>query len=134
LAAKVNHVIHPLGGKVLSHLKDALIGPALPTLASSGQRLSKIKGLAAFSPDALASIAYANQEIYMGLVVAGTAGLAFGWPISLAIAGLLTIVALSYFQTIHAYPSGGGSHCRQSQSWHIAGPRRGLGTPPGLRS
>jgi amino acid transporter len=108
---------------VLSHLKDALIGPALPTLASSGQRLSKIKGLAAFSPDALASIAYANQEIYMGLVVAGAGGLAYGWPISLAIAGLLTIVALSYFQTIHAYPSGGGSYV-------VA--RSNLGTVPGL--
>ncbi|MFH1186533.1 MAG: APC family permease [Chloroflexota bacterium] len=108
---------------MLSHLKDIVIGPALPTQASGGQRLNKIRGLAAFSPDALASIAYANQEIYLGLIVAGSAGLVYGWPISLAIAGLLGIVALSYFQTIHAYPSGGGSYI-------VA--RSNLGNLPGL--
>ncbi len=95
---------------MLLHLKDFLIGPALPTQASSEKRLNKIRGLAAFAPGALASIAYANQELYLGLVVAGTAGLAFGWPISIAISAVLAIVALSYFQTIHAYPSGGGSY------------------------
>jgi amino acid transporter len=95
---------------MLSHLKDILIGPALPTLSTSAKGLNKIRALAAFSPGALASITYANQEIYLGLVVAGNAGLAYGLPISIAIASLLGIVALSYFQTIHAYPSGGGSY------------------------
>lgn len=95
---------------MISHLKDMIIGPALPTSLAKRKRLNKLRALAAFSPDALASIAYANQEIYLGLVVAGAAGLAFAWPIALAIGGLLTIVALSYFQTIHAYPSGGGSY------------------------
>ncbi|HET6846568.1 MAG TPA: APC family permease [Anaerolineales bacterium] len=87
------------------------------------RRLDKVRALAAFSPDALASIAYANQEIFLGLVVAGSAGLAYTWPICLAITGLLGIVALSYFQTIHAYPSGGGSYV-------VA--RENLGTLPGL--
>ncbi len=95
---------------MLLHLKDFLIGRSLPTQDSSEKRLNKVRGLAAFAPGALASIAYANQELYLGLVVAGTAGLAFGWPISIAIAAVLAIVALSYFQTIHAYPSGGGSY------------------------
>src|SRR5574341_1897642 len=108
---------------MFSHLKDLLIGPALPTSASRHKRLNKIRALAAFSPDALASIAYANQEIYLGLVVAGAAGLAYAWPISLAIGSLLAAVALSYFQTIHAYPSGGGSYV-------VA--RSNLGTIPGL--
>ncbi len=108
---------------MLSHLKDLLIGPALPTSSAIHQRLNKLRALAAFSPDALASIAYANQEIYLGLIVAGTAGLAYAWPIALAISTLLAIVALSYFQTIHAYPSGGGSYI-------VA--RSNLGTVPGL--
>lgn len=95
---------------MLSHLKDLIIGPALPTQAHALQKLDKLRALAAFSPDALASIAYANQEIYLGLVVAGSAGLLYAWPISIAVAGLLAIVAVSYFQTIHAYPSGGGSY------------------------
>jgi amino acid transporter len=108
---------------LLSRLKDIIVGPALPTQAAAHERLNKTRALAAFSPDALASIAYANQEIYLGLVVAGAAGLAFSWPISIAIAALLAAVALSYFQTIHAYPSGGGSYI-------VA--RTNLGTVPGL--
>jgi len=32
------------------------------------------------------------------------------WPIGLAITAILVIVAISYYQTIHAYPSGGGSY------------------------
>src|SRR5512144_97694 len=95
---------------MLDNLRHFFLGPPLPTQRLATERLNKVRALAAFSPDALASIAYANQEIYLGLVVAGAAGLAYGWPISLAIAGLLAVVALSYFQTIHAYPSGGGSY------------------------
>jgi amino acid transporter len=107
----------------MQHLKDLIIGPALPTRASGHRRLNNVRALAAFSPDALASIAYANQEIYLGLLVAGSAGLAYTWPISMAITGLLGMVALSYFQTIHAYPNGGGSYI-------VA--RSNLGTLPGL--
>jgi len=106
-----------------SSLKDLLIGPPRPTRQLAEKRLTKIRALAAFSPDALSSIAYANEEIYLGLVVAGSAGLLLAWPIGLAIAALLTIVALSYFQTIHGYPSGGGS-------WIVA--RSNLGTGAGL--
>lgn len=108
---------------MLDKVKHLLIGPPLPTQQLAERKLNKIRALAAFSPDALSSIAYANQEIYLGLVVAGSAGLALSLPIGAAIAGLLTIVALSYFQTIHGYPSGGGSFI-------VA--RENLGTLPGL--
>ncbi len=95
---------------MLSRLKNALIGSPLPTQQLADKRLNKIRALAAFSPDALSSIAYANQEIYLGLVVAGSAGLVLAWPIGLVIVGVLIIVAISYYQTIHGYPSGGGSY------------------------
>jgi len=95
---------------MLTKIKEFLIGQPLPTLQLNEKKLNKIRALAAFSPDALSSIAYANQEIYLGLVVAGTAGLVLAWPIGLAITGLLVIVALSYYQTINGYPSGGGSY------------------------
>jgi len=108
---------------MLSRLRQLLIGPPLPTHQLAHERLNKIRALAAFSPDALSSIAYANQEIYLGLVVAGSAGLLLAWPIGLAITGLLVLVALSYFQTIAGYPSGGGSYV-------VA--RKNLGTLPGL--
>ena len=95
---------------MLNRFKYFLIGNPLPTHQLAEKRLNKIRALAAFSPDALSSIAYANQEIYLGLVVAGSAGLIFSWPIGLAIAGLLVVVSISYYQTIYGYPSGGGSY------------------------
>jgi len=91
-------------------IREFLIGPPLPTHKLAEERLNKVRALAAFSPDALSSIAYANQEIFLGLVVAGSAGLVFSWPIGVAIAALLGMVALSYSQTLRAYPSGGGSY------------------------
>lgn len=108
---------------MLDRMKHLLIGPPLPTHQLAERKLNKVRALAAFSPDALSSIAYANQEIYLGLAVAGSAGLALSLPIGMAIAGLLIVVALSYFQTIHGYPSGGGSFV-------VA--RENLGTLPGL--
>ena len=109
--------------RMFSRLKELLLGSPLPTYEQAVERLNKVRALAAFSPDALSSIAYANQEIYLGLVVAGAAGLGFAFPIGLAIVGLLVIVALSYSQTILGYPSGGGSYI-------VA--RENLGTLPGL--
>jgi len=108
---------------MLSKIKYLLVGSPLPTRQLAHERLNKIRALAAFSPDALSSIAYANQEIYLGLVVAGSVGLSLAWPIGLAITGLLILVALSYFQTVHGYPSGGGSYV-------VA--RENLGTLPGV--
>jgi len=95
---------------MLSRLRELLIGPPLPTQQSTRERLDKVRALAVLSPDALSSIAYANEEIFLGLVVAGAAGLSRSFEIALAIAMLLGILAVSYFQTIHAYPSGGGSY------------------------
>jgi amino acid transporter len=108
---------------MLNTLKDLIIGSPLPTRQLLDKRLNKIRALAVFSPDALSSIAYANQEIFLGLVVAGSAGLSLAWPIGLAITLLLLLVSLSYFQTVHGYPTGGGSYI-------VA--RQNLGTLPGL--
>src|SRR6185436_18863775 len=104
-------------------LKDLLFGEPLPTLGLANERLSNIRALAALSPDALASIAYANQEIFLSLAAAGAAGLAHSWQIAVAIAILLALLALSYSQTIWAYPGGGGSYT-------VA--RENLGETPGL--
>jgi len=104
-------------------LRYLIIGSPLPSRMMQEKKLNKIRALAAFSPDALSSIAYANQEIYLGLVVAGAVGLSLSFSIAAAITVLLAIVALSYSQTIRAYPSGGGSYI-------VA--RENLGTFPGL--
>jgi amino acid transporter len=108
---------------MLDKLKYILIGTPLPSQMMAEKRLNKVQALAAFSPDALSSVAYANQEIFLGLVIAGSAGLSLQFPVALAIIILLGIVALSYSQTIRGYPSGGGSYI-------VA--RENLGTYPGL--
>src|SRR2546425_1888926 len=91
-------------------LKRALIGPPLATSQLIHERISKLKGLAVFSSDALSSTAYATEEILIVLVTAGTAAVALALPVAIAISAVLAIVAFSYYQTIHAYPLGGGAY------------------------
>jgi amino acid transporter len=96
-------------------LKRFLLGRPIATAQAIHERLSKRVALAVFSSDALSSTAYATEEILLVLAVAAayTHSNALFWyvlPISVAIAGLLWIVSLSYRQTIHAYPSGGGAY------------------------
>ena len=95
---------------MLTGVRRFLFGSPLPTAEEVHQRLTKVKALAVFSSDALSSVAYATEEILLVLVVAGSAALGFSLPIALVIAGLLAIVATSYYQTIHGYPSGGGAY------------------------
>ena len=91
-------------------LKNFLLGDPLHNEESRHQRLSNFIALAVFSSDAISSVAYATGEIVLVLSIAGSAFLGLTWPIALAIATLLVIVAISYRQTIRAYPSGGGSY------------------------
>jgi len=108
---------------MLTHLRHLLLGSPLPSARTGELRLDKVRALAALSPDALASVAYANQEIYLGLLVAGAAGLNHAFSLALVISGLLALLTLSYRQTIAAYPGGGGSYT-------VA--RENLGDTPGL--
>jgi len=87
-----------------------LIGPPLASEAEIGERLSKKKALAIFSSDAISSSAYATEEILRVLILGGAAALAFGLHVSIAIALLLIVVAISYRQVCIAYPTGGGSY------------------------
>jgi amino acid transporter len=100
-------------GMVIS-IKRLLVGFPLRTEQAVHERLSKKTALAVFSSDALSSTAYATEEILLVLAaaVAFGQGSAFRYvvPISIGIAVLLVIVATSYRQTIHAYPSGGGAY------------------------
>ena len=91
-------------------LKRMLVGPPMPLAQARHERLRKRVALAVFSSDALSSVAYATEEILLIAALAGTAALHLSVPISIAITGLLGIGAFSYQQTIHAYPSGGGSY------------------------
>ncbi len=87
-----------------------LIGRPLQTADAAHQTIGKVVGLAVFASDALSSTAYATQEILVILALAGTAAFGYAFPISLTIVLLLAIVTVSYEQTIHAYPGGGGAY------------------------
>jgi amino acid transporter len=95
---------------MLADFRRILIGAPLHSARITHERLSKIQALAVFSSDALSSVAYATEEILLVLVAAGSAALGLSLPIALVIVALLVIVASSYFQTIHGYPSGGGAY------------------------
>ncbi len=87
-----------------------LIGRPLATADAPHQTIRKIVGLAVFSSDAMSSVAYGPQEILVILALAGAGAFHLAFPISIAIAGLLIILTLSYEQTIHAYSGGGGAY------------------------
>ncbi|MBI3456536.1 MAG: APC family permease [Candidatus Rokubacteria bacterium] len=91
-------------------LKRALLGSPIPTTLEKQERLGRATGLSVFASDALSSSAYATEEIFLILMLAGTAALHTSVPISLGISGLLAIVVSSYRQTILAYPSAGGAY------------------------
>ncbi len=116
------------GGSTLwGKLKRVVVGKALRNEQAVHERLTKKVALAVFSSDALSSTAYATEEILLVLATAvafGQSGaFAYVVPISIAISVLLIIVAISYRQTIHAYPSGGGAYIVAKEN---------LGTIPGL--
>jgi len=91
-------------------LKRLLVGKPIPSELAHHERLSRVTGLAVLSSDALSSVAYATDFILTTLVVAGVGAFIYAIPISVVIATLLAIVAFSYRQTIHAYPTGGGAY------------------------
>jgi amino acid transporter len=97
--------------------------PAHREQGEDRHRLTALEGLAALSLDALSSVAYGPEAIVIVLAAAGTAGLAYTLPVTIAIVVLLTVLVISYRQVIAAFPNGGGAYA-------VAG--RHLGRMPSL--
>lgn len=91
-------------------VKRVLVGTPIPSHLAHHERFGKTTGLAVLSSDALSSVAYATEEVLRVLMIGGLAAMSLSLPISLCIAALLTMVTVSYRQTIHAYPQGGGAY------------------------
>jgi amino acid transporter len=104
-------------------LKRVLVGDPISTERAQHERLNKRTALAVFSSDALSSVAYSTEAILLVLLAAGTVAIGYLVPIVIGITMLLGILTLSYRQTIHAYPSGGGAYIVAKDN---------LGTQPGL--
>ncbi len=104
-------------------VKRILLGRPIATAEEMQERLSKKFALPVFASDAISSTAYATEEILLALVLAGAAAASFSFGISVAVVVLLVFVALSYQQTVYAYPGGGGSYVVS---------RENLGLLPGM--
>ncbi len=91
-------------------VKRVLVGRRLSSAQLGETLLPKRIALPIFASDALSSVAYAPDEILITLSLAGMAGFGFSLPIGIAVGLLLLVVVASYRQTVHAYPSGGGTY------------------------
>lgn len=104
-------------------IRELLFGRSLRTREEKAEQLGVGCGVPALGLDALASAAYGPEAALTILLPLGALASGYIGPITVAIILLLFAVALSYIQTIPAYPNGGGSFTVTSEN---------LGTIPGL--
>jgi amino acid transporter len=96
--------------KVTTALKRILVGRPQRSDRLGDTLLPKRLALPVFASDALSSVAYAPEEIFVTLSIAGISAYAFSPWIGLAVVVVLLTVVTSYRQNVHAYPSGGGDY------------------------
>ncbi|HEY4378474.1 MAG TPA: amino acid permease, partial [Acidimicrobiales bacterium] len=96
----------------MASLKRFVVGKPIATSEEGHQRLGRVVALAVFASDAISSTAYATEEILFVLMayVMYPGSHRYLMPLAIAAVFLLTVVAISYSQTIHAYPDGGGAY------------------------
>jgi amino acid transporter len=90
--------------------KRLLLGRKLRSTQLHETLLPKRIALPVFASDALSSVAYAPDEIFLTLSLAGLTAYAYSWKIAILVAVVMLVVVASYRQNVHAYPSGGGDY------------------------
>lgn len=90
--------------------KRLLVGRPFRSDTLEQTLLPKRIALPVFASDAMSSVAYAPEEIFLMLAVGGSTALIFTPWIGLAVAVVMAVVVASYRQNVHAYPSGGGDY------------------------
>ena len=90
--------------------KRVLLGRKLRSSQLGETLLPKRIALPVFASDALSSVAYAPDEVFIMLSLAGASAYVWSWKIGVAVAIVMAAVVASYRQTVHAYPSGGGDY------------------------
>ena len=90
--------------------KRILLGRKLRSTQLGETLLPKRIALPVFASDALSSVAYAPDEIFIMLAIAGASQYVWSWKVGIAVAVVMAAVIASYRQTVHAYPSGGGDY------------------------
>ncbi|TCK24767.1 APC family permease [Pseudonocardia endophytica] len=96
--------------KLAVALKRLVVGRPQRSDRLTSTLLPKRIALPVFASDAMSSVAYAPEEIFLTLSVAGVASYAMSPWIGLAVVVVLLTVVASYRQNVHAYPSGGGDY------------------------
>jgi amino acid transporter len=96
--------------KLTTATKRVLVGRPFRSDRLSHTLLPKFIALPVFASDALSSVAYAPEEIFATLSVAGLSAFVFAPWITGLVALVMIVVVLSYRQNVHAYPSGGGDY------------------------
>ena len=91
-------------------LKRVLVGRPQRSDRLAHTLLPKRIALPVFASDAMSSVAYAPEEIFLTLSIAGLSAYAFSPWVGLAVVVVLLTVVTSYRQNVHAYPSGGGDY------------------------
>ncbi|CCI51912.1 MAG: APC family permease [Tetrasphaera jenkinsii] len=105
-------------------LKRIILGRAISSDKLHETLLPKRIALPIFASDALSSVAYAPDEIFLTLGLAGgSLALTHSWMIALGVVAVMLVVVASYRQNVHAYPSGGGDYEVATTN---LGPRAGL--------
>ena len=105
-------------------VKRLFIGRAMRSDRLHETLLPKRIALPVFASDALSSVAYAPDEIFLTLAIAGGAfATTHSWQIGLGVVLVMLVVVASYRQNVHAYPSGGGDYEVATVN---LGPRAGL--------
>ncbi len=90
--------------------KRILLGRKLRSTQLGETLLPKRIALPVFASDALSSVAYAPDEVFIMLSLAGVSAYAWSWKIALLVALVMAAVVASYRQNVRAYPSGGGDY------------------------
>jgi amino acid transporter len=90
--------------------KRILVGRKLRSSQLGETLLPKKIAFPVFASDALSSVAYAPDEIFIMLSIAGASAYSYSWKVGIAVALVMAAVIASYRQTVHAYPSGGGDY------------------------
>lgn len=99
-----------LVSKLSTAARRLVLGQPFRSDKLSHTLLPKRIALPVFASDAMSSVAYAPEEIFLVLSVAGLAAYSMAPWIGVAVALVMLVVVASYRQNVHAYPSGGGDY------------------------
>jgi amino acid transporter len=90
--------------------KRLLVGLPFTSERQHSIALSKRYAIPLLSVNPISSVAYAPEQVFLAMALAGTAAYAYSIWVGLAVAVVMLAVIASYRYTVQAYPGGGGDY------------------------